>query len=68
MVEPAAKASRAAAMEASVMAMCSQERKVRSEARKVLGSRRCVHGVWGGGGVGACGGRWGGGGGGAGGV
>ena len=50
MVEPAAKASRAAAMEASVMAMCSQERKVRSEARKVLGSRRCVHGVWGGGG------------------
>ena len=58
MTELAAKASSAAAMDASVMAMCSQERKVRSDAKKVLGSRRCVGMgvvVWGQGWVVCCG-------------
>lgn len=36
-----AKASSAVAMDARVMAMCIQDRKVRSDARNVLGSRRC---------------------------
>lgn len=41
-LELAAKASSAAPMDPSVMAMCSQDRNVRSLARNVLGSSRCT--------------------------
>lgn len=46
-LELAAKASSAAPIDPSVMAICSQDRKVRSLARKVLGSSRCAEQVMG---------------------